>query len=235
MAREQMAKEEMEREQMKKAQMKTLTVDLIADVMCPWCTLSLYALEQAIGQLEDEIAITLRVQPFELNPDTPAGGLPVFEHQQQKYGFSRQQVLANFAKIAAHGSKLGFTFNMEKRTHYYNTFDAHRLLQLAAASGRQQTLLHGLVSAYFTDARDVSNHRVLADVARNAGLNDADTMAVLTSDRFAGEVRTRQEHYRQLGVQSVPTLIINDHYLVGGSQPAAGYERILRDIASRAQ
>jgi predicted DsbA family dithiol-disulfide isomerase len=215
--------------------MKKLTLDFIADVMCPWCTLSLYALEQAIDGLGDELSVEIRLQPYELNPDAPAAGLPVFENQLQKYGLSRQQVLANFAKITTHGKKLGFSFNMEKRSHYYNTFDAQRLLHWAAESGKQLALMHALISAYFTDAKNVSDQDVLCDLAQSVGLDENETRAVLGSGRFAAEVRQLQTKYRQLGIQSVPSMIVNGRYVISGSQPAARYEQILRDIAEKAE
>jgi hypothetical protein len=95
--------------------MKKLTIDFVSDVMCPWCTLGLRALEQAVDHLSDELSVDIHFRPFELNPDAPKEGLLVFENQQRKYGLSKQQVLANYANITERGKALGFTFNMEKR------------------------------------------------------------------------------------------------------------------------
>lgn len=215
--------------------MKQLTIDMVSDVMCPWCTIGLHALEQAIEKLGDEYSVDIRFRPYELNPDAPAAGLPAFENLQKKYGLSRQQVLANYANITERGKELGFTFNMEKRTHYYNTFDAHRLLYWASESGKQRALKHALISAYFTDAKDVSNHAILSDLAQSSGLDAQEALALLRSDRYAVEVRENQAKYRQLGIQSVPSMIVNGQYLITGSQPVSGYEQALRDIAEKAQ
>jgi predicted DsbA family dithiol-disulfide isomerase len=213
--------------------MKKLTIDFVSDVMCPWCTLGLRALEQAVDHLSDELSVDIHFRPFELNPDAPKEGLLVFENQQRKYGLSKQQVLANYANITERGKALGFTFNMEKRSHYYNTFDAHRLLHWAARSGKQLALKHALISAYFPAGKTVSDHAVLSELAVGVGLDAEEARAVLGSDRYAAEVRESQAKYRQLGIQSVPSMIINGQYLVTGSQPVSGYEQILRDIAKK--
>jgi len=215
--------------------MKKLTIDFVSDVMCPWCTLGLHALERAIDNLSDEMRVEINFRPFELNPDAPKEGLLVFENQQRKYGLTKQQVQANYANITARGKELGFTFNMEKRTYYFNTFDAHRLLHWAAKSGKQLALKHALISAYFTDAKDVSDHEVLSELASGVGLDAGEARAVLGSNRYAAEVRESQAKYRKLGIQSVPSMVINGQYLVTGSQPVSGYEQILRDIAKTAQ
>ncbi len=109
--------------------MKKLNVDMVSDLMCPWCALGLQALEQALTLLGDELEVELRFCPFELNPEAPLEGIPVFDNMARKYGLAREQVLASFARITDLGLALGFTFNMEKRSHYYNSFDAHRLLE----------------------------------------------------------------------------------------------------------
>ncbi|MDY7511224.1 DsbA family oxidoreductase [Ralstonia wenshanensis] len=211
--------------------MKKLTIDFVSDVMCPWCTLGLHALERAIVNVSDEMSVDIIFRPFELNPEAPREGLLVFENQQRKYGLTKQQVQANYAHITARGKELGFTFNMEKRTYYYNTFDAHRLLHWAAKSGKQLVLKHALISGYFTDAKDVSDHEVLTELASSVGLDTEEARAVLGSNRYAPEVLESQAKYRQLGIQSVPSMVVNGQYLVTGSQSVSGYEDILRNIA----
>jgi predicted DsbA family dithiol-disulfide isomerase len=107
------------------------------------------------------------------------------------------------------------------------------LLHWAARSGKQLALKHALISAYFTDGKNVSDHAVLSELAVGVGLDAEEARAVLGSDRYAAEVRESQAKYRQLGIQSVPSMIINGQYLVTGSQPVSGYEQILRDIAKK--
>jgi len=214
--------------------MKKITLDLVADIMCPWCALSLHALEQAMSMLDPQIQIDLRVQPFELNPDAPSEGLPVFEVQASKYGLTKPQVLANFAKITSHGEKLGFRFNMAKRTHYYNSFDAHRLLYWAADFGQQLPLLHLLFDAYFTEAKNISDRAVLLEAVRSLDLDVDAANALLETDRFAGEVRLAQSKYRRQGITSVPTLIINHQYLVSGCQTAPRYAQFLQEAVKTA-
>ncbi|EKE75937.1 DsbA family oxidoreductase [Gallaecimonas xiamenensis] len=213
--------------------MKKLNVDMVSDLMCPWCALGLQALEQALTLLGDELEVELRFRPFELNPEAPLEGIPVFDNMASKYGLAREQVLANFARITDLGLALGFTFNMEKRSHYYNSFDAHRLLHWAGEQGGQLALKKALLAGYFTDAQNLGDHQVLADIAQQAGLDRQQALAMLASDRYRQEVRQAKAKYRQLGVRSIPTLVINDQYQIVGSQSPADYVQLLRELANK--
>jgi predicted DsbA family dithiol-disulfide isomerase len=209
----------------------TMKIDFVSDVSCPWCVVGLRALEQAIAQIGDEVRIDLHFQPFELNPQMPAGGQDIVEHITEKYGSSAEQVAANGEAIRARGAALGFTFDMAKRGRIYNTFDAHRLLHWAELEGRQLALKTALFEAYFTEGLDPSNHAVLVALARKAGLDAGKAKDVLDSGAYAAEVRAQQQFYRQQGINAVPAVIINDRHLISGGQPVEVFEQALRQIA----
>jgi predicted DsbA family dithiol-disulfide isomerase len=208
-----------------------MKIDFVSDVSCPWCVVGLRALEQAIAQIGGEVRIDLHFQPFELNPQMPAGGQDIVEHITEKYGSSAEQVAANGEAIRARGAALGFTFDMAKRGRIYNTFDAHRLLHWAELEGRQLALKTALFEAYFTEGLDPSDHAVLVALARKAGLDAGKAKDVLDSGAYAAEVRAQQQFYRQQGINAVPAVIINDRHLISGGQPVEVFEQALRQIA----
>jgi predicted DsbA family dithiol-disulfide isomerase len=209
-----------------------IKIDFVSDVSCPWCVIGLRALEQALGRLGDETTADIHFQPFELNPHMPAEGQDVAEHVAQKYGSTPEQLARNQDGIRARGEQLGFTFNMAKRSRIYNTFDAHRLLHWAELEGRQHPVKQALFATYFTEGRNPSDHEVLVDVARQAGLDPARASEVLESGLYADEVREREQFYVQKGIQAVPSVIVNDKYLIQGGQPVEVFEQALRQIAA---
>ncbi len=209
-----------------------LKIDFVSDVSCPWCVIGLKSLEQALAQLGPEVTADIHFQPFELNPQMAAEGEDVIEHIARKYGSTPEQMQASREGIRARGAELGFTFNMEKRGRIYNTFDAHRLLHWAELEGRQLELKRALFEAYFTDGRNPSDHEVLVELASRVGLDAEQAREILQSGRYAAEVRQREQLFGQLGIRAVPSVIVNDKYLIQGGQPVAVFKQALRKIAT---
>ena len=209
-----------------------LKIDFVSDVSCPWCVIGLRSLEQALERVGDAVTADIHFQPFELNPQLPQAGQDVTEHLVQKYGSTPEQLRHNQEAIRARGAELGFTFDMGKRSRVYNTFDAHRLLHWAELEGRQLELKRALFAAYFTAGRNPSDREVLVDLATQAGLDPARAREVLESGRYADDVREREQLYGRLGIQAVPSVIVNDKYLIQGGQPVDIFEQALRQIAS---
>jgi predicted DsbA family dithiol-disulfide isomerase len=211
-------------------------IDFVSDVSCPWCVIGLRSLEQALGRIGGETtAADIHFQPFELNPQMPREGQDVAEHIAQKYGSTPEQLARNQEAIRARGAALGFTFNMDKRSRVYNTFDAHRLLHWAQLEGRQHELKEALFTAYFTEGRNPGDRDVLVDVATQVGLDRERAREALDSGRYGEEVRERERHYGELGIHAVPSVIVNDQYLIQGGQPVEVFEQALRRIAAEAQ
>ena len=211
-----------------------LKIDFVSDVSCPWCVIGLKALEQALERVGNAATADIHFQPFELNPHMPVEGQDIAEHIAQKYGSTLEQLRSNQEGIRQRGEALGFTFNMERRSRIYNTFDAHRLLHWAEIEGRQHALKQALFDAYFTQGRNPSDREVLIEVAASVGLDAAQAREILESERYADDVRKRERFYTQQGVQAVPSVIINDKYLLQGGQPVEVFERALRQIAAEA-
>ena len=212
---------------------KSLRIDFVSDVVCPWCAIGLASLEQALRQLQGELAADLHVQPFELDPTMPAGGADVAETLKRKYGMSDAQLAENQARIRDRGAELGFTFDFTARSRTWNTFDAHRLLHWAGVESRmhQLPLKRALLVANFSEGRDVSDHAVLAELASGVGLDDARAREVLASGMFADEVRAAERFFQEAGIRSVPAVIIERRLLVSGGQPPEVFVQALRQAA----
>ncbi|MFJ2485364.1 DsbA family oxidoreductase [Pseudomonas sp. NPDC087639] len=213
---------------------RTVKIDFVSDVVCPWCALGATALEQAIVNLAGEVEVELTYKPFELNPDMPAEGENAIAHMIRKYGRTAQQVAERNAMIIERGAQIGFRFDLEKRSHFYNTFDAHRLLFWASTQGLQRELKKVLLRAYFTDGKNPNDRDTLVALAGEVGLDTERAQAVLTSDELSREVRELEAFYQQRGINSVPAMVLNDRQLMSGSQSVAEYEQALRQAAQAA-
>lgn len=208
-----------------------IKIDFVSDVSCPWCAVGLSSLEQALSRIHGEIETELHFQPFELNPDMPPEGQDTVERLSRKYGMTPEQVHQNGEVITARGREVGFIFNMDKRTHTYNTFDAHRLLHWAGLEGHQLALKHALLKAYFTDGENPSAKDVLIRLCRESGLDQDRAREILDSDEYAAEIRARERFYTQQGINSVPSIILNDRHLIQGGQSPETFEQALRQVA----
>ncbi len=220
---------------------KQLKIDFVSDVSCPWCAVGLASLDQALAKVEGDIAVNMHFQPFELNPKMVPEGQDITEHITEKYGISAEQANANRENIRQRGAQVGFKFSGPDepgggRSRIYNTFDAHRLLHWAetVSADKQKALKQALFKAYFTDGQSPGSHEVLARVAGEVGLDVARAKEILASDEYAADVRKREQFYQQLGINSVPAVIINDRHLISGGQPAEVFEQALRQIAAEA-
>lgn len=211
-----------------------VTIDFISDVVCPWCALGATALERAIDNLAGEVKVELTFKPFELNPDMPAEGENAVAHMMRKYGRSAEEVASGKRMLMERGEAIGFSFDLEKRSHFYNTFDAHRLLLWALQQGRQTELKRALLRGYFSDGQNVSDHETLARLAAEAGLNIEGARKVLGSAAYANEVRELEVFYREHGINSVPAMVLNGRQLVSGSQSVSYYEQMLREMSAAA-
>jgi predicted DsbA family dithiol-disulfide isomerase len=207
-----------------------MKIDFVSDVACPWCAVGLNSLEVALARLDGTVSAELHFQPFELNPSMAREGEDAIEYLSRKYGVSREQLAASRQALRERGASVGFEFG--DRARVWNTFDAHRLLHWAGLQGRQRELKHALLRAYHTRGENPSDPDVLQRCAVEAGLDPVQAAAILASNRFADEVREREAHFQRLGIQAVPSVIIDDQYLIQGGQPPEAFEQALRKIAA---
>ena len=212
---------------------KPIRIDFVSDVSCPWCIIGLKGLEEALGRTGDLVEPDIHFQPFELNPHMPKEGQLLVEHVAQKYGSTPEQFRERRTMIRERAAELGFPIALSPdEGRVYNTFDAHRLLHWAGIEGRQRELKLALFGAYFSDNLSPADHDVLADAAARAGLDRAEAVAILESDRYSEEVREAERFWQAKGISAVPAVIINQRYLISGGQPADVFENAIRRIAA---
>jgi predicted DsbA family dithiol-disulfide isomerase len=211
-----------------------MRIDFVSDVACPWCAIGLSALERALERIGEDLgAIELHMQPFELNPGMPEQGVDAAEYMTTKYGLSEEQLAQNRARIAERGAAEGFSFG--RRDHIWNTFAAHRLLFFAGAEGApgsQRALKRALLAAYHGSGRNPGAHDVLLELAAQVGLPVERAREVLERGEYTDEVRQAEQFWQQIGIHSVPAVIVDRRHLISGGQPSAVFEQALRQIAA---
>lgn len=211
-----------------------LRVDIVSDVVCPWCIIGYKQLLKALAWMPEPFDVTVRWHPFELNPQMPPKGQELREHLAQKYGTTSAQSQGARARLSALGESLGFTFDYFDGMRMVNTFQAHQLLHWAAEQGKQTPLKLALFEAFFSQREDVSDAALLAEVAGRAGLDCAEANAVLSDERYARAVREEQQYWLEQDVHAVPTFYFQQQYMVPGAQEAEAFVRLLQKIQSRA-
>ena len=212
-----------------------LQVDIVSDVVCPWCIIGYKQLMKALAALPGQFEVTIHWHPFELNPGMPVEGQDLREHVAQKYGTTPEQSQAARERLSALGESLGFNFDYFDGMRMVNTFRAHQLLHWAAEEGRQTALKLALFDAFFSQHEDVNDPELLADVAARAGLDRAQASAVLSDERFAQAVREEQQYWLDQDVHAVPTFYFQQQYMVPGAQEAEAFVRLLEKIYARAR
>jgi predicted DsbA family dithiol-disulfide isomerase len=207
-----------------------LTIDFVSDIACPWCAIGLSSLQLALAQLADKVDATVAVHPFELNPQMGPDGEKIVDYLGKKYGRTPEQIAETQAMIRERGASVGFDFGPRERV--YNTFDAHRLLHWAGIKGAQLPLKTALLRAYHGEGKDPSNHDVLVEAAQSVGLDAAEAREILTGNAYADEVRAGERNNQEMGIQSVPSIIFNQRYLVTGGQPVEQFVKVIEQVLS---
>ncbi|MEO9274385.1 DsbA family oxidoreductase [Marinomonas sp. 5E14-1] len=210
----------------------SLEIQFVSDIMCPWCVVGLGNLNKAIAELEDKIEANITFQPFELNPTMPAQGQGFQEHIIEKYGITKEQSDQNRAMMQERGKELDFDFNFTEESRMRNSFDAHRLLHWAELEGKQTELKMALFKAHFTHNQDVSDYSVLANLAASVNLDPAAAKGILENNHYAEEVRRQEKFWQENGINSVPTVIINNKYAITGGQPAESFKQAIEEIVA---
>jgi len=209
-----------------------LELQIVSDAICPWCYVAKQHLKIALAQLASEgIHLNVHWMPFELNPDMPKAGLDRKEYRSRKFGsWEKSQSLDAGVKAAGRAAGVEFRHDLMQRTP--NTFDSHRLVWLAGQEGVQDAVVEALFRAYFSEGKDVGDAGVLADVAAGAGMNRERVKAFLAGTEGTEEVRLEIDLGRRIGIQGVPTFVLNGRPLFSGAQPAAVMVAAFREIAA---
>ncbi|MEW5421782.1 DsbA family oxidoreductase [Amorphus sp. 3PC139-8] len=196
-----------------------ISVDVVSDVMCPWCFIGKRRLERAIAELPD-IDVKVHWRPFQLDPTLPPEGKDRETYLEEKFG-GPEEAEEIYDRIRETGREEGIPFAFEKIARSPNTIDAHRLLRWAAVEGVQEALVERLFSLYFLEGGDLTSHATLVTAAREAGLDPAVTEALLQSDADREAVEEEIAMAQKIGVTGVPCFIVDNRYAVLGAQDAS--------------
>lgn len=214
-----------------------LKIDIVSDVVCPWCTIGYKRLEKAItemGGLSNEVEIEWH--PFELNSHMPPEGQNIQEHLAEKYGATLEQQKESQAHMAeAGGEELGFTFDYFDDMRIVNTLEAHVLLEYAKEFDKQTELKMRLTTAYFSERKDVSKRDVLKEALEEVGLDAEKGLQLLDNDEKRYEVKSKIAYWQNLGVNSVPTIVFDKKSAVTGAQPVHIFKKVLRELTQKSE
>lgn len=207
-----------------------IKLDIISDVVCPWCVIGYKHLDAAITELGIQDIVEIEWQPFELNPDMPPEGEELTAHIMRKYGSSKEDSDKARDNLKQLGAEYGFEFNYFEGMKIVNTFNAHVLLDLAHQLGKQTELKLRLFSACFTEQKDVSDIEVLLNEAESVGINRDKASAALSDKTIHQRVRELEEQWRKMGVSGVPTVVFNRKTGLTGAQPQETFKQVLLEI-----
>ncbi len=206
-----------------------LRVDIVSDVVCPWCIIGYRQLERAL----DEEGLTAEVHwhPFELNPEMGPDGQELREHVAQKYGSTPEQSQAARTRLSELSASLDFPMDYFEGMRIWNTFEAHQLLHWAGELGKGTALKLALFESYFQRRERVDDRAVLIAAVERAGLDGDEAAEVLDEGRFAQAVRDVERFWIERGIQGVPAMVFQGRYLLSGAQGEERYTAFLQQLS----
>lgn len=209
----------------------TIKVDVVSDVVCPWCYIGQKRLEKAIAWQSD-LEVDLRWRPYQLDSSIPPEGLDRKAYMLAKFG-SEQKLRDIHDHIVPLGEAEGIDFHFSDIRKSPNTLDAHRVIRWAASQGEviQHSVVRTLFSAFFEQGEDISDHTVLARIAGENGMDQAVVSTLLASDADKDEVRAEIEQARQMGITGVPCFLLEGRYAIVGAQDADVLANAIRQVA----
>jgi predicted DsbA family dithiol-disulfide isomerase len=208
-----------------------LRIDIVSDVVCPWCIIGYKQVERALTLLPEPVDAEFHWHPFELNPDMPREGEDAAAHIQRKYGRSAEEGKKVREHIKATAESLGFPFGEGGARRLVNTFAAHKLL--TKADDKQTALKLALFSAYFQQGKDVSDNGTLLDIADSVGLKRELCVEWLSDETLSQQVRGEQAYWRNENINGVPAIIFDGKYMVPGAQSAETFAQVIGKVLAK--
>ena len=209
----------------------TLVIDVVSDVICPWCYIGKRRLERAIEMASGRHSFTIAWRPFQLNPGMPAEGMDRAAYLAAKFGEAGAR--DSYRRIETIGAELGIPFRFDRIRRTPNTLDAHRLVRFGQRAGRQQETVEALFEAYFTAGVDLGDRMSLVEIAENSGCDAAAVESYLASDEDRAAVIADDESARRMGIDGVPSFIFNRALLLpGAADPEmllAAFDQVAQD------
>lgn len=212
----------------------TLTIEMVSDLVCPWCWVGLRRLQGAI-ELVPELEVDIRFRPFELDPTIPAGGTDYKAYMKAKFGSDQSRDRANSMRDALiqYGKDEGIPFAFDQITRRPNSFNAHRLVRWAQGQDLGLEMKEALFEAYFAKGQDIGDHETLVTLGAKVGLDSNIISSLLASDADVEATRTEANLFRQMGVSGVPTFIAHRQMAVQGAESSEKIARFLKTAAAQ--
>lgn len=206
-----------------------MKIEVWSDIMCPYCYIGKLNYEKALEQFQYKDQVELEWKAFQLNPDLPSKGegIPIMDYLHNTAGISEENTKKMNEQIAALAKECGVTSNLENSIAA-NTLDAHRLVKLAATKGLDSKTMLLLSKAYFEEAKDYSDHKVLKEIGLSSGLKEKEIDELLNNDDYAYEVKQDIQEAGNLGFDTVPTFLFNRKHALVGSQPVGAFIKTLQ-------
>ncbi|MBL4805768.1 MAG: DsbA family oxidoreductase [Rhodobacteraceae bacterium] len=205
------------------------TLEIISDPICPWCYIGKAKLEKALAQMPDH-PFEITWKPFQLNPDMPAAGMDRREYLEQKFG-GQKGAIKVYSQIAQTAEAAGLDIDFAKMLRTPNTIDAHRLIHWARLDGKQNTVVDELFNRFFKEGQDISDHSVLIEAAKAAGMDSEMVIRLLATDADIAETRDADQKARAMGITGVPTFLIDGQYVVSGAQETTFWLNLIEEIS----
>jgi predicted DsbA family dithiol-disulfide isomerase len=193
-----------------------LIIDVVSDVVCPWCFIGKHRLEQAIA-LKPDIPVAVRYRPYFLNPWVPREGISREEYLTTKFG-SVERYKANAQRIVAAAAQEGLAYNLDRIARQPNTIDCHRLILWSGATGDPARMKQRLMELYFTEGADLSDPEVLAGAARDCGMDADEVRRWLATDKDVDVIEREAQVAKDAGIDGVPFFILGGVLAVSGAQ-----------------
>lgn len=207
---------------------KKLKIEMVHDIVCSWCPIGYNNIKTAINDLT--IDVDFHFLPFELNANMANIGEPIASYFSRKMGWNENKLHEYQRSLVATAAKSGVSIDFSKRTHYYNTRNAHLLMHLVERFDKQIELNEALIETYFKDGQDISNLTVLLNVAEKLGMNRQDTKEALISNHLNQELEKKISRVKALNISSIPGFIVNENTLVSGSNSVKYFKDTLSDF-----
>ncbi len=208
-----------------------ISIDVVADVICPWCFLGKRRLDKALAQLPD-IKVEVVNRPFFLDPTIPAEGLDRHKYMADKFGEARLATIHR--PLEEMGAKDGVPYHFDKITRTPNSLDAHRLIRWAQQADKQPAVVEALFMAYWSEGRDVGDHDTLVAIATQCGMNGVEVAQLLKQDTDKQAVLTEAQRAVEMGVTGVPTFIMAQRYGISGAQEVSVLVDAIKKVAAQA-
>lgn len=212
---------------------KKIKIDVVSDIVCPWCIIGYKRLEKAIEELGVQDQIEIEWQAFELNPNMPTEGQDLQEHLNQKYGSTPEQSQQSRKQLSQFGAELDFKFDFFDGMRMPNTRECHILTDYALEQGKQTELYLRLVAAHFSEQKDISNPKILAQELQAIGLDSEKGLERLKDSNARDLIQTKEAYWQSQGISAVPTMVFDKKSAITGAQSVDVYKSILLELIGK--